>query len=238
MIKMDLFYRLLLAHIVADFILQSTDIAEKKNQSWIRLLQHGVLIFISALILSLNYVSMNLVILCAALSIVHMSLDKFKVTALERIFKEEWKSLAVDQLLHLFSIPILMILTGFLDYTNTVQWVKGVYGSQTTIIYLTGYCLTIWGGAVFVKKFLNMFELEGMDKGLIDAGRYIGILERIAITTLVIFNQYSAIGFILAAKSIARFKELDDRKFAEYYLIGTLMSSLFALAVGLLIIHI
>lgn len=195
-------------------MLQSTDTAEKKNQSQVKLLQHGAIVSISSLTLSLNYFSMNLVILCAALGIIHILIDKFKATTPEKIFGEGWKSLAVDQLLHTSSILLLMTLTGFLGYTHMLQAAGSVYESQTMIVYVTGYCLTIWGGAVFMKKFLNMFRLEGMDKGLTDAGRYIGILERVAVTTLVIFNQYSAIGFILAAKSIARFKELDDRKFA------------------------
>ena len=34
----------------------------------------------------------------------------------------------------------------------------------------------------------------------------------------------AAIGFVIAAKTIARFRLLDDRDFAEYYLLGTLGS--------------
>jgi hypothetical protein len=66
-------------------------------------------------------------------------------------------------------------------------------------------------------------------------GRKIGILERYLILTLILINQWEAIGLILAAKSLARFKELEDRRFSEYYLIGTLLSVLLALATGLLI---
>ena len=42
-------------------------------------------------------------------------------------------------------------------------------------------------------------------------------------------GQLGAIGFVLAAKSLARFKQLDDRDFAEKYLVGTLLSVLIAL---------
>ncbi len=64
-------------------------------------------------------------------------------------------------------------------------------------------------------------------------GRTIGILERLLILTLVVMDQWAGIAFVIAAKSLARFKEFDDRDFAEYYLIGTLTSALFAIAVGL-----
>ena len=61
------------------------------------------------------------------------------------------------------------------------------------------------------------------------SGRVIGILERIFVYFAVMLNEYSIIGFIVAAKAFARFKELDKKAFAEYVLIGTLASILIAL---------
>ena len=43
----------------------------------------------------------------------------------------------------------------------------------------------------------------------------------------------AAIGFVIAAKTIARFRLLDDRDFAEYYLLGTLASVGVAVLTGL-----
>ena len=51
---------------------------------------------------------------------------------------------------------------------------------------------------------------------------------------VVIMGGYlTAITVIFAAKSIARFNELKDRKMAEHYLIGTLLSITFALLAGI-----
>ena len=61
-------------------------------------------------------------------------------------------------------------------------------------------------------------------------GATIGVLERLLIVALVLTNATAAVGFVIAAKTIARFKQLDDRQFAEYYLLGTLASV--AVAVG------
>jgi hypothetical protein len=55
-------------------------------------------------------------------------------------------------------------------------------------------------------------------------GSTIGILERILIVVFVLTGSDVAIGFVVAAKTLARFKLLDDRDFAEYYLLGTLAS--------------
>ena len=49
----------------------------------------------------------------------------------------------------------------------------------------------------------------------------------------MIVGQWGALGFVIAAKSIARFKDLDQRDFSERHLIGTLASVLVAIASGL-----
>lgn len=55
-------------------------------------------------------------------------------------------------------------------------------------------------------------------------GRYIGILERVLIVILVVQNLYQGLALIIAMKTLTRFKQFDDKSFAEYYLIGTLLS--------------
>ena len=55
-------------------------------------------------------------------------------------------------------------------------------------------------------------------------GSTIGILERSLIVVFVLTGTDVAIGFVVAAKTLARFRLLDDRDFAEYYLLGTLAS--------------
>ncbi len=55
-------------------------------------------------------------------------------------------------------------------------------------------------------------------------GATIGVLERLLIATLVLAGGVAAVGLVIAAKTIARFRQLEDRLFAEYYLLGTLAS--------------
>jgi hypothetical protein len=75
------------------------------------------------------------------------------------------------------------------------------------------------------------------DKKELNAGRIIGILERILIFFFVIIGQFAAVGFVIAAKGVVRYKELEDRNFAEYVLIGTLLSSLLSMFTGFIIAH-
>ena len=64
-------------------------------------------------------------------------------------------------------------------------------------------------------------------------GATIGVLERLLIVTFVLTGSSAAVGFVVAAKTLARFKQLDDRDFAEYYLVGTLASVAVAVGSGL-----
>jgi hypothetical protein len=65
-------------------------------------------------------------------------------------------------------------------------------------------------------------------------GATIGVLERLLIVTFILVGAESAIGLVVAAKTIARFRQLDDRDFAEYYLLGTLASVSVAIVTGLI----
>jgi len=74
----------------------------------------------------------------------------------------------------------------------------------------------------------------GLDEREYNAGRVIGILERWLIySVLVVSNEYAVIALIIAAKGFTRFRQLDQREFAEYVLVGTLASTLFTIWVAL-----
>lgn len=64
------------------------------------------------------------------------------------------------------------------------------------------------------------------------AGKIIGVLERLLIFSLIISNNYTVIAIVIAAKTAVRFKNLENQRFSEYYLIGTLSSVIVALLMG------
>ncbi|MBA6412313.1 hypothetical protein H2508_04235 [Parahaliea sp. F7430] len=76
-------------------------------------------------------------------------------------------------------------------------------------------------------------EEESTDNEEFNAGRVIGILERwLMFAVLASGNGWGALGFIIAAKGLVRLKKFADNDFAEYMLVGTLLSALFAIAVA------
>lgn len=70
---------------------------------------------------------------------------------------------------------------------------------------------------------------EEIDERQFRTGRVIGFLERIFVFLFILLNQYTAIGFIIAAKGIVRYPDFGKKSFNEYILIGTLLSVLFAI---------
>lgn len=75
---------------------------------------------------------------------------------------------------------------------------------------------------------------DGTRPSVARVGATIGILERLLICALVLGGAVEAIGLVIAAKTLARFKQLDDREFAEYYLLGTLASVTIAVGSSLI----
>lgn len=109
-------------------------------------------------------------------------------------------------------------------------------------ILLFGMLLVINEMNIILRYVLNLLQLKPLgkrnqntDNSEYNTGRIIGILERIFVFIFVLLSQYTAIGFILAAKGVARFPDFKSRTFAEYVLIGTLLSTLLAMIVGYLV---
>lgn len=106
---------------------------------------------------------------------------------------------------------------------------------------LFGVLLLINEANQLIRLFFAWFDLKPQtaeavpDNREYTAGRIIGILEREIIFIAVLTHQIPAIAYVLAAKGLARFKELDQRRYAEYFLIGTLLSSLIAVLLGMFI---
>lgn len=109
------------------------------------------------------------------------------------------------------------------------------------LFVLVAYGLALWPSGWVVgrvtQRWRERLEQEGLKQGLQGAGKIIGFLERFIIVTLVLLAEYDAIAFLIAAKSLLRFGELQgnqDKVQTEYVLVGTLMSITLAMLIGLL----
>ena len=229
---MLLFTKLLLAHLIGDFILQPdkwVSDKEKKKEKSIYLYLHTAL----HLALMLLFIAeTDFIIYGVLLAVSHGIIDYMKLKSQKKKTKRIWFS--VDQLLHL-----VMILVIVLVYNNTSIDLQNI--DNRIWIFITGVVLLAKPTSIIIKNIISIWTPESKNKednSLQNAGNYIGILERLFVFCFIITNHFEAIGFLLAAKSIFRFgdlKEAKDRKLTEYVLIGTLLSFGIAVLVGLLV---
>ena len=88
---------------------------------------------------------------------------------------------------------------------------------------------------VLYTKVLAKLNREGGSEREENVGEWIGVLERIITLTFVLTGSFTALAFALTVKSIARFKELEDKRFSEYYILGTSASLIVALFAGMMV---
>jgi hypothetical protein len=111
-------------------------------------------------------------------------------------------------------------------------------GLLTLVLFLTQPTSIILSN--LLKKWSDSIPSQP-DQSLQDAGKYIGVLERLFVFTFIVTGNWEAVGFLLAAKSVFRFGDLrksKERKLTEYILIGTLLSFGTAMIAGLLFLSI
>lgn len=155
------------------------------------------------------------------------------------------------------AIILLLMLRIFYSAGESNGWFDSAWDSiialqfhstKKILVYCIGYLFVLDGGTSLVKGILYKFPIlthKVLDNDpnnsayprseIKNAGELIGIMERLLILTFVLVGNYQAVAFSVAAKSIARFKELEDKNFAEYYLIGTSVSVGVAVGIGILL---
>lgn len=227
-----LLVRLFLAHLVADFMLQSKRwIISKKEQKWKSLPMY----FHAGVVIILTYLfagRWNNFLIPILLGVSHLITDIWKSYKGESVLH-----FVTDQFLHILVILIAWFF--YIDLSLDFDMVlTGLFNEPRWMIVISAYILVMWPAAFLIAKITHSWQSEiDPELGLKEAGRWIGIWERILTLTFVLIDQISGIGFLITAKSILRFNDLKnstDRKNAEYILIGTMISISIALITGLL----
>ena len=233
---MIILIRLILAHLIGDFVLQPKSwVKEKENKKaksiklYIHALIHGALSIV--LLWDISYWT-----LAVAVAVLHLGIDVLKLYCQKEDSKAKW--FLIDQALHIVSL-ILLLFIWFKPQIN----LSDISLSPSIWVYITAILIITSVSGIVIQILLSKWSksiADNDDDSLANAGKYIGILERLFVFTFILIGQWEGVGFLLAAKSIFRFgdlKESKDRKLTEYILIGTLLSFGIAVGVGLVTIN-
>jgi len=231
--------KLLLAHILGDFFLQPNSwVVEKElkklksDKLYLHIAIHIALIFVV-------FVSLNVWKIALAIGLLHGIIDALKLTFQNAKTKRIW--FFVDQILHL---AVIVFCWQYYYYANiNLDFLQ----NNQFWLFLIGALFLTSPAAIFIRVIIAKWipsqssTTNISTTSLQDAGKFIGIIERLLIYLFVCTGHFEAVGFLLAAKSIFRFgdlKEAHDIKLTEYVLIGTLLSFGVALIVAMSVLNV
>ncbi len=236
------FILLLFCHLMGDYYLQNEYMAVNKSISYKMLVLHciiygGIVCIVTGLIFGKVYVNIVLLVILS-----HFAIDFIKSFLLNKYNNKiadcERNIYLTDQILHLLFLGVCAY--AIKDYAVkgfAIEMLDNMNINKIAFIKICTLILLMHKPAnITIKKLIEGYKplTDSVTKENKKTGAIIGTLERYIILILLFLGQYSAIGLVLTAKSIARYKELENKDFAEYYLIGTLMSTLIVIVAYLL----
>lgn len=231
---MIILVKLFLAHLLGDFMFQPLSwIKEKETKRilsfrlFLHLLVHGLLI--CTVLWEVKYWKLAL-----AVMLTHGLIDLIKLYSQKNNNRPLW--FAIDQGLHGLSLAVLWHLFFKPQIELNPAFIELIWVYTVALVFVSAVSSTTL--QVLMSHWTNALDAD-VEKSLKNAGKYIGVLERLFVFTFVIIGYWEGIGFLLASKSIFRFGDLKkskDRKLTEYVLIGTLLSFAMAVAAGLLVV--
>ncbi len=183
---MFVFWRLLLAHFIADFPVQTNNIYVLKTKyPWGSFLHSGIFVIIGALLLWPFWGRPDLWFFLLFLFMSHGFQDLLKIIYNRKNSRDTVWLFLLDQVLHIAFISMVFLLPiSLVKYTvNQTAWLYW-YSQDRLIIYLTFLVGIGFGGSILIPyvekmvKHLPQVEIPPQFK-------YYGILERILIIALV-----------------------------------------------------
>jgi hypothetical protein len=230
---MDILCKLLLAHLIADFMCQWRAMLKSKMEKCFAspyLYLHGLIHYVLSLLLLWD-LSWAVPLLFVVLS--HIVIDGIKITFTTQ--QNERFLFFLDQLAHVAIIVGLCVYKGVIA-TAMFPSVTDFWCHAVLVFFVT------FPASIFIQKIFSKWQLpEAAEESLQGVGAYIGIIERILIYLAIVTQHWNMVGFLIAAKSLFRIGEIQnvkDRRYAEYLLVGNFLSIFFATLAGVLFIYI
>ena len=244
------FLALYLAHLLTDFVLQPDQmVTRKKRGSALVYLEHGAIhFFAAALFLGFAIpglaVRMDFYGFILGLTVVHLGIDWLKLRLVSSgILEDGAATFLGDQAVHTLTVFLtawLITRPSFLTLLAKIHWVQSEI--EKPLLVLVVYIAVIFGGGYIVRFLTKPLTKQDMSilgettNEMQNAGMYIGWLERFVVLTALVLQSPATVGLILTAKSIARYPEMKSVRFAEYFLIGTLLSMSLGIIGGIILL--
>lgn len=235
-----------IGHLLGDFYFQNDKIAKKKDEKMTGVLLHSLEYYLSVLTVILPVFCIDTFLAATCASLLHFVIDTIKFFLLKKKIRKNGRVFIADQCAHVVCILGMAYIMNFwncrLGHLKVVSNILNAFNLDAELVarWLLAILFIHIPVNIFIQNFLSDYKPKDDEKLIkVDgkAGRRIGTVERMIMLIFLSFNQYAAMGFVLTAKSIARYDKISkDEKFAEYYLLGTLLSTLCVIVCKVLIL--
>lgn len=231
----ELLIALFLAHFLLDFPLQPYRwVAERQQKHaasialYCHALAHGTATFFIFWALATNVV-ISAIIGCVIL-LAHFLTDLIKSFC----SRFSLSAFIVDQLAHW--LMLLLVWSYYAGAEHLLSLISPIISAKTLLVLLA-YVVVLLPVSIVVslclRPWIDDIKSIGDGESLAKAGAMIGYLERSLVLTFILAGNYTAIGFVLAIKTAFRFKDTEDRRKAEYMMMGTFLSFILTVGIGL-----
>ena len=265
---------LILAHLLADFILQPASLIALKqsNNKPRKFWTNGVfwhslvhLAVSTALLVLWGLWTKSALLAVVCIFAAHYLIDRFKF-----LWKPGTWVFILDQVLHIVCIYLILLAFGLAASPVPLVGLAVSFGQRSLPLSLSSklalgaMCVIglVWVSGHLVKNILGSLRLRSFDSlkkpagensaaGLeklptlaedkngqpaeASTGMYIGYLERLLVGVFMVSGIYTGLGLLGTLKTLARFKQLENREITEYFILGTMLSMLLGMLFGALL---
>ena len=241
---------LCIAHLFGDYYFQTEKMVSKKNSGSIVIhVIHALLYFFFVFWACFWFGEWWITLLISlAVGIMHFVIDYFKCSLMRKELISKWRIAIffIDQIIHIaILIGLSFVFSKFNNFgkqmfVSNYQNLGWSISLEKLLLYIFSFLFLVQPASVINKFILAEFFKQKNDDA--KAGALIGILERLTMYSFcALLSWYAILPVVLTAKTFARFerfKDKNDHIFAEKYIVGTLLSTIYValcLILGLVI---
>jgi hypothetical protein len=219
-----------LAHLVGDYVLQWDSLAGWKSRELKGVVAHCLVVTAVTWLISLPFDPTwwwGVLFICTA---------HFFIDAIQLYIRPPISALArftLDQAAHFSVIILALALGGYLQLSALAEAWQALLGSQRLLLTLIGYAfitMPVW----VIAKFLAYGLVKGAPPNFPEgSNKYLGILERLLITTFVALGQFLLVPLVALPRLVMEWPTQMRGERGSVYLVETLTGIVMAVGVGL-----
>lgn len=223
---------MILAHLVGDYVLQWDSLAAWKSRSIGGVLAHSGVVFLVTWLFSLPFDAgwwQGVVFIGVA----HLIIDALPLYV--SLPFSPLARFALDQAAHLLVIGVALTAGGYLSWGHVSQVTAQMLQQEQNLFYLLGYAfvtMPAWVIAKFMAYGLVCGTAPDFPEG---TNKYVGILERLLITTFILLGQFLLVPVVTAPRLLLEWSRLTGEERGPVFVVEFLFSIMMAVGIGLLL---